>query len=462
MLDVDRLVGSKPRLEWRRRIRVGGLKVLSVFLLATAAPVLLSAQELRRAQPEDVGLSSERLGRLTDVLQGYVDEGRLAGAVALVARRGRVAYLESFGHRDREAGDEMGDDAIFRIASQTKALVSVAVMMLQEEGRLLISDPVGKYLPEFLETTVAVEAEDGYDVVNASRPITIRDLLTHTAGIGYGGGAASDRWAEAEIQGWYFAHRDEPIRATVARMPALPFDAQPGERFVYGYSTDILGALVERVTGKPLDEALSARMLDPLGMRDTHFYLPHDKRDRLAAVYSTARENGGGITRAPDPGGMVGQGAYVEGPRESFSGGAGLLSTATDYARFLQMMLNGGTLDGSRILGPNTVELMTVSHIGDLSLGDGVGFGLGFYVVEDLGARGEPGSVGEFGWGGAYHSTYWVDPEEELVVVYFTQMIPADGLDDHGKVRSLVYQAIVDEGTGEKDASRRRDGIGRR
>ena len=411
------------------------------------APVVCGpvfAQGLPRAQPEDVGLSSARLQRLSDVLQEYVSDGRLAGAVALVARHGGVAYLETFGHRDLESRSPMHEDAIFRIASQTKALVSVGVMILQEQGLLLITDPVGKYLPEFRTTTVAEPREDGgYDVVDAERPITIRDLLTHMAGISYGNGVARDRWGEAGIQGWYFAHRDEPIGATVARMAALPFDAQPGERWIYGYSTDILGALVERVSGLALYDFLRTRIFEPLGMRDTHFYLSEAKSDRLAVVYSAKAE--GGLERAPDPGGMVGQGAYLEGPRKSFSGGAGLLSTAIDYARFLQMLLNGGELDGVRVLTRKTVQLMTVDHLGELQLSDGVGFGLGFSVVEDLGARGLPGSIGEFGWDGAYHSTYWVDPQEQLVVVYLTQLIPATNLDDHGKLRTLVYQALIDE-----------------
>jgi CubicO group peptidase (beta-lactamase class C family) len=384
------------------------------------------------------------LQRLSEVLQDYVSDARLAGAVALVASHGQVAYMEAFGHRDLESGSLMREDAIFRIASQTKAIVSVGVMILQEQGLLLIGDPVGKYLPEFRTTTVAEPREEGeYDVVDAEWPITIRDLLTHTAGIGYGYGVARDRWAEAGIQGWYFAHRDEAIGATVARMATLPFDAQPGERWIYGYSTDILGALVERVSGLALDDFLRTRILEPLSMHDTHFYLPEAKSDRLAVVYSANAQ--GGLERAPDPGDMVGQGAYVEGPRKSFSGGAGLLSTASDYARFLQMLLNGGELDGVRILSRKTVQLMTVDHLGELQFSDGVGFGLGFYVVEDLGARGLPGSIGEYGWGGAYHSTYWVDPQEQLVVVYLTQLIPATQLDDHGKLRTLVYQALIDE-----------------
>lgn len=418
--------------------------VASWLVLVLAAAVLL-AQELPRAHPVEVGLSSERLQRLTDAFQAYVKEGKLAGAVVLVARHGKVAYLSAFGQRDREAGAPMREDALFRIASQTKALVSVGVMILQEDGRLLISDPVGRYLPEFQKTKVAVPRDGGgYEVVDAKRPITIRDLLTHTAGIGYGGGPAKELWQKAGIQGWYFADRGESISATISRMAALPFDAQPGEHWVYGYATDILGAVIERASGLTLDEFLRSRILGPLKMRDTHFYLPKPKSDRLAVVYSAMREEG--IERAPAPGGMAGQGAYVDGPRKSFSGGAGLVSTALDYARFLQMLLNGGELEGVRILSPKTVELMTVDHLGNREFREGLGFGLGFSVVKNLGLTGQPGSVGEFGWGGAYHSTFWVDPQEQLIVVYFTQLIPAGSVDDHGRLRALVYQAIVDGG----------------
>jgi CubicO group peptidase (beta-lactamase class C family) len=316
-------------------------------------------------------------------------------------------------------------------------------MVLQEEGELLLSDPVGKFIPEFMQTTVAELRDDGrYEVVDAERPVTIRDLLTHTACISYGQGIARDRWAAAGIQGWYFADRDEPIGATIPRIAALPMECQPGERWVYGYATDTLGVVIERASGSTLDDFLRTRILAPLKMRDTHFYLPAGKADRLATVYSALEA--GGIERAPDGPGMETQGNYLEGPRKSFSGGAGLVSTASDYARFLQMLLNGGELDGVRILSPKTVELMTVDHLNGIEYEPGLGFGLGFRVTLDVGARGVPGSLGEFGWGGAYHSTYWVDPEEELVVVYFTQLIPARGLDDHGKLRALVYQAIVE------------------
>ncbi len=409
--------------------------------LATLGPAAARAQELPRVAPAEAGFAPGRLERVGAMLDEYVVDGRLPGAVVAVLRDGAVVYEHATGFADLEARATLGPDAIFRIASQTKAIVSVAVLMLQEEGALLISDPVGRYLPAFTETSVAEPLPDGgYDVVAAQRPITVRDLLTHTAGIAYGmGGPGADRWREAEITGWYFAHRDELVRATVDRMGSLPFQAQPGERFVYGYNTDILGALVEEVSGQSLEAFLHSRIFEPLDMRDTHFYLPPEKRDRLATVYN--RRIPGALVRAGDGEGMDAQGQYVDGPRMSFSGGAGLLSTARDYARFLQTMLNGGTLGDARILSPASVALMTSNHVGDL-FAPGMGFGLGFSVRLDLGEAGEPGSLGDYGWGGAYHTAYWVDPVERLVVVYFTQVIPAAGLDDHQKLRALVYGAL--------------------
>jgi len=422
--------------------------ILILFIL-TSVPTW--GQTLSTAEPESVGMSSERLERLTSTLEGYVSDERIAGAVAIVARKGKIAYLEAVGLRDRESNSPMELDSIFRIASQTKALTSTCIMILQERGQLLISDPLAKYMPEFANGTVAIDnSRGGYDVVAARRAITIRDLLTHTSGISYGNGLAVDEWREADVVGWYFAKRDEPIRETIRRMGGLPASAQPGESWVYGYNTDILGALVEVVSGQPFDVFLQNEILDPLGMNDTHFYLPEEKTDRLVTVYSSTAD--GGIELAPTPGymqdrgifGTVGQGQYIDGPRTSFSGGAGLLSTARDYATFLQMMLNGGEFNGARILSPNTVKLMTVNHLGEVSFRPGQGFGLGFSVVTDLGARGAPGSVGEFGWAGAYHSTYWADPEEELAAVYLTQLIPAINVDDNVKFRALLYQAIID------------------
>jgi CubicO group peptidase (beta-lactamase class C family) len=411
---------------------------LTAVVLAAAA----SAQSLRPGSPDSVGLSAERLERLSDALQAYVDDGKVAGSVTLVARRGRIAYFEAFGNRDAEVRAPMQTDAIFRIASQSKAIVSVAAMTLVEEGKLLLTEPVGKYLPEFLDTKVAVARDGGgYDVVKATRPITVRDLLTHTSGFGYGTGVGGELWTAAGQTGYYFTDKNETIRESVRRIASLPAHAHPGTQWIYGYNTDILGALVEVVAGKPLDQVLRERVLEPLGMRDTEFYLSPGKANRLTAVYS---QNAGKLERAPTPGDAVGQGHYVDGPRKNFSGGAGLLSTATDYARFLEMMRNGGTLDGRRILSRKTVELMTTSHLGTIAYNAGQGFGLGFYVLQDLGARGTPGSEGEYGWGGAYHTSYWVDPREVLVVVHLTQLVPAGDVDDQAKVRALVYQAFVD------------------
>ena len=406
------------------------------LLLGTGASTL-TAQPLPVSAPGAVGMSAERLDRLDRVLDAYVDSGELAGGVVIVARRGRLAHQYAFGLRDVASGDPMAPDDLFRIASQSKAVISVAAMVLVEEGRLLLGDPVSRYLPSFDSTTV--EGEDGR-VVPAERRVTIRDLLTHTSGVDYGMGR--DAWAAAGVTGWYFADRDEPIRTTVERMADLPFRSQPGERWVYGYSTDILGAVLEVASGMPLDRLLRDRILDPLGMDDTRFYVPPSEADRLVTVYGSGDA---GIRRAPDGPGMQTQGNYLEGPRASFSGGAGLVSTAGDYARFLQMLLNGGELDGARVLSPASVDLMTRNHTGDLFRGPAYGFGLGFEILLDPGAAAEYGSPGAYGWGGAYHSTYWVDPVQELVVVYMTQLIPAR-VDDHARLRPLVYQAVVEEG----------------
>jgi len=403
------------------------------------------------ATPESVGISSERLQRLRAVMQKYVDEGRIAGVVTYVARSGRVVHLEAFGKADVEAGRPMKTDTIFRIASQTKAFTSVAAMMLVEEGKIGLADPVSKFIPAFKKTTVALAPPAGavagspVSVVPARREITIHDLLTHTAGISYGDGPAAEQWKAAGIQGWYFADRNEPVAAVVERLAALPMDAQPGERYIYGYNTDILGAVVEKASGLSLAEFVQKRIAGPLGLTDTQFYLPPAQKERLATVYAA---KDGKIERATDP--KTGQGHYVEGPRVAYSGGAGLLSTARDYGRFLQAVLNGGEIDGVRLLSPKTVELMTVNHVGALFAeaapgNAGRGFGLGFDVVLDLGQAGQYGygSAGAFGWGGAYHTVYWADPKEKLVALLMTQLLPAGGSDLHGRFRELVYQSIV-------------------
>lgn len=431
----------------RRFHRFGKAVVVAATLAAIAVPAL--ADEWTHVVPEEVGMSSERLQRLTDVMQAYVDNGDVAGMVILVAREGKVPYEKAFGYRDLESKSPMQEDTIFRIASQTKALVSAGVMILQEEGKLLVTDPLGKYLPEWMETSVGVAKEGGgYDVVPAERPITIRDLLTHTSGIPYGAwrnGVTDDAWVEAGFPGWYFANHDEPIRELVRQMADLPMAAQPGEKWLYGYNLDILGALIEVVSGQSLDEFLQDRIIDPLGMVDTQFFLPQSEAGRLATVYD--RSDDGELTRASNEGKMWTQGEYVigQGPNVTFSGGAGLLSTAHDYSVFLEMLRNGGvTMNGERLLSPMSVKLMTTDHTGDIEFRPGAGFGYGFQVALDQGVLGVPGNEGEFRWGGAYHSTYWVDPVANLVVTAFTQFGTTGGVDDQDKLRALIYQAIVE------------------
>lgn len=441
----------------------------NVLLLSVFCSVAALAQELSLDLPENNGMSSDRLSNINTVFSDYVAKGKLPGVVVLAARNGKIVYHQAIGMNDMEQKIPMQTTNIFRIASQTKAIVSVGIMMLQEEGKILLSDNLSKYIPEFEHTKVALPLSkqrkkgnmDANRIVKAKRQIRIRDLLTHTSGIGYGYGPAKKKWKRAGIQGWYFAHRNEPILETVKRMAKLPMEAHPGERYVYGYSTDILGAVIEVVSGQPLDVFLKERILDPLGMADTHFYLPESKASRLSVVYSQC---GNKLLRAAEvgapqfewddkekcTGNNQTQGHYLNGPRVSFSGGAGLLSTSKDYAIFLQMMLNNGVYNGTRILSRKSVELMTANHLDGDHYKDvkfpwdwGVGFGLGFSVTTNAGDRGVLGSLNEYGWGGAYHSSYWVDPKENLIVVYFTQVAPIS-LDDHQKLRNLIYQSIVD------------------
>lgn len=404
-----------------------------------AAVLFIQAASLPKARPSEVGLSAERLDRLTQVMQGYVDRGKIAGMVTLVARNGRVAYLRPFGKLDLK-GAAMPVNGIFRIASQTKAVTSVAVMILQEEGKLLLDDPISRYIPEFANARVAVPSADkkakGYTTVPAKRPITIRDLLTHTAGISYGDGPAKEEYIAAGIQGWFLADKAVPIGEIVKKLATLPFDAQPGEKWVYGYNTDILGYLVERVSGMTLADFFAKKITGALGMTDTQFFLPEDKLGRFTSVYGIDEK--GGLKLMED----ARENSYVKGPRVCYAGGAGLLSTAEDYARFLLMLQGGGELGGVRVLSPKSVELMTVDHVGNLY--DSQGFGLGFWVTERLGRNGQPGSVSAYGWGGAYHTTYWVDPAEKLIAVLMTQLMPAGNSDLHSRFRAMVYQAIVD------------------
>lgn len=388
-------------------------------------------------------LAPDRLARLDRVLQQYTDQNRIAGAVALVLRDGKPVYEKAVGWADKEAGRHMTPDTIFRIASQTKAFTSTAVLALVEEGRIGLNEPVGHFIPTFTKTTVAVKGDGGITTVPAKRPVTIQDLLTHTAGISYGTeGHIAQLYREKGLgpaagNGWYTADKDEPICDTMERLGTLPFVSQPGEAFVYGYNTDILGCVVEKASGLSLEEFVRTRITAPLGLKDTRFFIPPAERDRLAAVYASDRD--GLAVRAAD--GSKGQGAYVDGPRRSFAGGAGLTSTARDYARFLEMIRNGGVLGGVRILSPRAVELMTTNQSGTLHSGTGLGFGLGFETVDRYGASGMAG-VGAFGWGGAYGTIYQVDRASHMVLVLMIQLMP-NTTDIQDKFKTLVYQAVL-------------------
>ena len=420
-------------------------KLILTTSLIAATSSMLYAQD--RAGAAALGVAPARLARIDRFMQAAVDSNRVAGVVALVMRDGKVAYERAFGWADKEARRPMTTDAIFRIASQTKAITSAALLSLAEEGTLAVGDPVSRYIPTFARTTVATRTDSGTVMVPAKRAITVADLLTHTAGISYGTDALVTSLYEAKGlgpaagYGWYTADKDEPVCTTMERLGTLPFVAQPGGAWVYGYNTDILGCVAERASGVPLDELIRTRITAPLGMSDTYFFLPPDKRPRLVTVYASDSTNH--AVRARD--GARGQGHYVEGPRKNFSGGAGLVSTARDYARFLEAMRNGGALGNMRILAPHTVALMTTNQVGTIYDSTGVGFGFGFETVDRYGARGAA-SPGTFRWGGAYGSTYFVDTKERLVVVFMLNQVP-NRTDVAAKFPMLVYQALV--GTGE-------------
>src|SRR6267378_3267240 len=413
-------------------------RILALAMLAVG-PASLPAQ-----QPARTGFAADRLARIDRFMQQYVDSGQITGAVGLVLRNGKVVYRHAVGWSDLESRRPMTEGALFRIASQTKAITTAVILSLLEEGKLSLWDPVSRYIPAFANTTVMTRSDTGRAIKPAGRPITISQLLTHTSGISYGTDSlvaalyAAKGLGPSAGWGWYTADKDEPICTTIERLGTLPFVAQPGERWVYGYNTDILGCVAERASGMPLDELVRTRITGPLKMRDTYFFVPPAAAGRLATVY--ASDSTDHAQRAPA--GPRGQGNYVEGPRRSFAGGAGLVSTAADYARFLEMLRNGGELGGVRILAPHTVDLMTHNQIGMLFDSTGArGFGFGFQTTERYGASGMA-SVGTFSWGGAYGSGYSVDPVEHLVIVFMINQLP-NRTDIGGKFPTLVYQALM-------------------
>ena len=397
------------------------------------------------AEPEAVGMSSERLERLDRVMQGYIDRNEVAGVVTLVARRGKVVHFSALGQRDVEAGAPMTHDTIFRIASMTKPIASVALMMLYEEGRFQLRDPISKWLPEFADMRVAVPAPPQerltgrYKTVPASRPITVQQVLTHTAGL-----ANTYRGiTQPEFQE-VVAPREpgDTVGDMLKRLATLPLNFHPGDHWEYGRATDVVGRLVEVMSGQTLDAYLKERIFEPLDMRDTHFYLPKSKLDRFAALYRPDAHGKIELAEAP-----TSDSRFVAEPHTYFSGAGGLVSTARDYFRFHQMMLNGGELDGARILGRKTVELMIANHTGDKGIwlaGPGYGFGLGYAVVTDLGPSGTPRSEGSYYWGGAFGTIFWVDPSEELIGILMEQIRPYTHLNVRPDLATMTYQAIVD------------------
>ena len=420
------------------------LVMVAMWMTVGSAMVAGSSSDLPRTEPEAVGMSSQRLARLTTAMQGYVDRGQVSGLVTLVARRGKIVHYEALGYRDVEGRARMPTDAIFRIASMTKPIVSVAALMLHEEGHFLLADPISKWLPEFSEMKVAVPSSNSgarrpYRTLAADKPITVKQILTHTAGLAnsYRGLTQNEYAAIAPKE-----KADETVADFVKRLARLPLNFQPGDSWEYSRATCVVGRLVEVISGQTLDEFLRQRIFSPLGMTDTHFYLPKENLDRFTAQYRPG--DVGTIVLADSP---TVESRFVKPPHVYFMGSGGLVSTAVDYFRFLQMLLDGGALGETRLLGRKTVELMTENHTGELPIwlrGPGFGFGLGFAVLDDRGMAGRMYSEGTYGWGGAYGTIFWVDPKEELIGVLMTQLRPYSHLNIRQDFEVLANQAIVD------------------
>jgi len=414
--------------------------VTALLCLLTAAAA--HAQTLATAKPEDVGLSSERLARIAARLRGDAEKGTIPGSVLLVARHGKVAMFEASGLRDPQTKAPMTKDAIFRIYSMSKPITSVSAMMLFEEGKLTLDQPVSRYIPALGKLKVGMEKTDAagaktLELVDSRRDMTIQDLLRHTSGLTYG------FFGDTLVKKAYVAAKiweDYPTNAELAeRLGKLPLAYQPGTTWDYSHSTDVLGRVIEVVGGTTLYQFEKERLLDPLGMKDTMFYVTDQARQsRIAEPFADDRS--------------IGVGAEFNDPRvpqKYESGGGGMVGTAMDYARFLQMLLNGGTLEGKRYLSPRTVSYMTVDHMGSVVTpgplylpGAGFGFGLGFAVRKDAGVSPFAGSVGEYNWGGAGGTYFWVDPKENMLVVFMMQS-PKQRVPYRAVLKDMIYAAIV-------------------
>ncbi len=403
---------------------------------------------LQQAAPAAAGVSADRLGRIDKVLQQYVNNNWIAGATAIVAKDGKIIYYKSIGYNDVEKKTPLAKDEIFRIASQTKAITSVGVMMLYEEGKILLDDPISNYIPEFKKPNVLDkfnETDSTYTTVPAKREITIRDLLTHTSGIGYaqiGSPQMNAIYYKAGLTSGLGVKKGVMLRDKMKVLGSMPLFHQPGEKFTYGLNTDLLGYLIEVVSGTSLDQFFRQRIFEPIGMKDTYFYLPAEKYNRLAQLYTEDKEKK--LMKAPDTSNLNGT-FYANYPALNgtyYSGGAGLSSTAYDYALFMQMLLNGGSYNGKQLLSPVSVHMMTSNQIGQLTVSNGDKFGLGFEIVPEANNGRTPVSVGTFSWGGAFSSSYWIDPKEKIVAQLFINQMPMSHGDIHEKFKALVYQAL--------------------
>ena len=415
--------------------------LMTAVVLST--PAMAPGQDLPRAKPEAVGLSSDRLDRITRWLANEVEQNKVPGAVLLVARHGKVAYFEALGKRDPATGAAMTRDTIFRIYSMSKPLTTVSAMMLVEEGRIALGDPIAKYMPQFAKMNVGVEKADTaggpatLEFVPAKAPITVQDLMRHSSGFTYGFFGSSlvkKLYLEADLGNTDMTNAD-----LVERIAKLPLAYQPGTTWEYSHSTDVLGRLIEVVSGRTLYQFEKARLLDPLGMPDTSFVVTDPaKQARLAEPFKDDRTIG---TNAE-----IGD---VRLPRKYESGGGGMVGTAADYARFAQMLLNGGALDGKRYLGPRTVAYMASDHLGSrivpgplYSPGDGYGFGLGFAVRREVGVSSYAGEAGDYQWGGAAGTAFWVDPKTDLFVVFMMQS-PKQRAVYRPILRNMIYGAVM-------------------
>jgi CubicO group peptidase (beta-lactamase class C family) len=418
------------------------LLCISVAYSQSAHPVLSMA-----TTPEAGGFSSKRLTRIDAALKEYVDKGRMNGAVAMIVHDGKIVYYKNFGYNDLEAKAPLQKDGIFRIASQTKAITSVAVMMLFEEGKFMLDDPISNFIPEFKNPKVLDKynkADTTYTTVPAKREITIRDLLTHTSGIGYaqiGSSEAKNIYYKAGVVGG-IGIPEFVLADKMKILGSLPLFHQPGEKFTYGLNTDVLGYLVEVVSGMSLKDFLHKRIFEPLGMKDTYFYLPAEKQNRLVMLYTEDSITNKPV-KMPEKLSLYGD-MYRDYPNKNgtyYSGGAGLSSTIYDYAIFLQMLLNGGEYNGKRLLSHNSVRMMTMNQIGDINRGPNK-FGLGFGITTEKGSAVLPTQEGTFEWGGMFATTYWVDPKEKLIGLVYRNIWPTSWGNLANLYKVLVYQAM--------------------